>query len=177
MRIKVITGLTCSDHFGMNRPWDFLIRRWFYKNVFSLPIWFCLYGLTSIAKYSNHRIWSVRTRNVANIVRKRMVRALPQWSSAAKSKANGSGIRDRFFRITQTSDVFGFEFAPEEEESLGATVAMWYKHSRGTCIHATFIETGRMSSQSDFYMYFPKEVQWKCVITVRNILYYLLPAR
>ena len=55
-----------------------------------------------------------------------MVRALLKWSSAAKSKANGSSIRDRFFRITQTSDVFGFEFAHEEEESLEATVAIWY---------------------------------------------------
>ena len=44
--------------------------------------------------------------------------------SAAKSKANGSGIRDKFFRITQTSDVFGFKFAHEEEESLEATVAI-----------------------------------------------------
>ena len=36
--IKVIAGLTCSDHFGMNRPWDFLIRRSFYENTFPLPV-------------------------------------------------------------------------------------------------------------------------------------------
>ena len=35
---EMITGLTCSCHFGMNRLWDFLIRRSFYGNTFSLHV-------------------------------------------------------------------------------------------------------------------------------------------
>ena len=31
-RFDVITGLTCSDHFGMNRHWDFLIGSRFLEN-------------------------------------------------------------------------------------------------------------------------------------------------
>jgi hypothetical protein len=53
-----------------------------------------------------------------------MVRALEKWSSATKSKADGCRIRDIIFQMTQTSGVFGFEFAHEKEESLEATVAI-----------------------------------------------------
>ena len=37
---ELMTDSTCSDHFQMNRPWDFLFRRWFYENTFPLLMLF-----------------------------------------------------------------------------------------------------------------------------------------
>ena len=47
-----IAGLTCSDHFGMNRLWDFFIRRWFYENIFSIPMTWEFYQVFGVGAWS-----------------------------------------------------------------------------------------------------------------------------
>lgn len=93
---EVMADSTCSSHFQKNRPWDFLFRIWIYKNTFSLPMFVCLYGLLSIPNYSNPRIWSVRTRNVANIVWFRLLRVYPQRSTSVGSNVSTSIVRKKW---------------------------------------------------------------------------------
>ena len=73
----------------------------FTKTLFHFRCFFCLYGILSIANYSNQQIWSVRTRIGANMVQKRMLRALLKWSPEGRSKVHTRQIRNKFFRIAQ----------------------------------------------------------------------------